>query len=175
MVPFTVATFSDTLEGLDGNNKPTSTLQSGLWVVSFTTHHAHTWGSFASAFSRALSVRTPNSPRIVEMKKATLSFRICGSLCLVWFSPPSVSGLDPQYGFSYQRIEVDLSKTRESAPTGVGKYNEMLPTSSGTYPQCVSHGAMKFVREYILARTGTRLRSPRLVSERRGSRRGLAD
>ena len=170
-----VVIFSDTLEGLDGDNKPTSTLQSGRWAANFTTPLAHIWCNCRSVGPIVLQARTPSSQRISEMIKAILSSRICGPLFLVWFSLPSASRSDPQHGFSYQRTDVDLSKTRESAPTDSREDKRYASHFIGNIPLRCCHGVTKLIREYILARTREKLRSLRLASERRGGRRGLAD
>ena len=170
-----VATFSDTLEGLDGNNKPTSTLQSGRWVANFITLPAHICRNCRLGRPIVLHARILSSQRISEMIKAILSSRICGLLFLVWISLPSVLGLDPRNGLSYQRTDVDLSKTRESAPTDSRENKCYASHSIGNIPLRSCHGATKFIREYILARTREKLRSLHLASERRGGRRGLAD
>ena len=99
----------------------------------------------------------------------------CGLLVVCGSPPNPVHGLDHRYGFSYQRTSVDHSNTRMSYLTTVRMFNVVLPISSGTLPQCASHGVMKFDREGILARSGSSLLSPCLVSARRGGRRGLAD
>ena len=170
-----VATFSDTLEGLDGNNKPTSTLQSGRWVANFITLPAHICRNCRLGRPIVLHARIPSSKRISRMIKAILSSRICGLLFLVWISLPSVLGLDPRNGLSYQRTDVDLSKTRESAPTDSRENKCYASHSIGNIPLRSCHGVTKFIREYILARTREKLRSLHFASERRGGRRGLAD
>ena len=116
-----------------------------------------------------------NSLLIRKIIKATLPFRVCGLLFLVRFPPLSVSGLDPRNWFSYQRSDVDLSKTRESAPTDSRENKCYASHSIGNIPLRSCHGVTKFIREYILARTREKLRSLHFASERRGGRRGLAD
>ena len=110
------------------------------------------------------------------MLEAILSSRICGPLIFSLVFPPVNPQPDPQHGLSYQRTDVDLSKTRESAPTGSREDKWFASHFIGNIPLRSCHGVTKLIREYILARTREKLSSPRLASERRGGRRsGLAD
>ena len=122
----------------------------------------------------ASSVAQLELPHSNKMFPGVLLFRACGIL-VVMVPPFPVHGLVHRNGFSYQRTGMDHSKTRMSKLSVERFHVDALPFSSGTQPPRESHGVMELDRDNLLATFRLGLRSPRLVSARRGGRRGLAD